>query len=65
MITDGEKWHYLVVNNLSRSLRGITSNHHDGFCCLNCFHSYRTKNKLEALKKICENHDYCHFMRLF
>ena len=31
MITDGEKWHYLVVNNLSRLLRGITSNHHDGF----------------------------------
>ena len=51
MITDGEKWDYLVVNNLSRLLRGITSNHHDGFYCLNCFHSYRTKNKLEAHKK--------------
>ena len=60
MITDGEKWHYLVVNNLSRLLRGIRSNHHDGFYCLNCFHSYRTKNKLEAHKTICENHDYCH-----
>ena len=60
MITDSEKWHYLVVTNLSRLLRGITSNHHDGFYCLNCFHSYRTKNKLEAHKKICENHDYCH-----
>ena len=59
MITDGEKWHYLVVNNLSRLLRGITSNHHDGFYCLNCFHSYRMKNKLEAHKKIYENHDYC------
>ena len=59
MITDGEKWHYLVVNNLSKLLRGITSNHHDGFYCLNCFHSYRTKNKLEAHKKICENHDCC------
>ena len=51
MITDGEKWHYLVVNNLSILLRGITSNYHDGFYCLNCFHSYRTKNKLEAHKK--------------
>ena len=60
MITDGEKWHYLVVNNLSRLLRGITSNHHTDFYCLNCFHSYRTKNKPEAHKKICENHDYCH-----
>ena len=60
MFTDGEKWHYLVANNLSRLLRGITSNHHDGFYCLNCFHSYRTKNKLEAHKNICENHNYCH-----
>ena len=60
MITDGKKWHYLVVNNLSRLLRGLTSNHNADFYCLNCFRSYRTKNKLEAHKKICENHDYCH-----
>ena len=37
MITDGEKWHYLVVKNLSGLLRGITSNHNAGFYCLNCF----------------------------
>ena len=60
MITDAEKWHYLVVNNLSRLLRGVTSKHHADFYCLNCFHSYRTKTKLEAHKKICENRDYCH-----
>ena len=60
MITDGEKWHYLVVKNLPGLLRGITSSHKEDFYCLNCFHSYRTKNKLEAHKKICENHDYCH-----
>ena len=60
MISDGQKWHYLVVKNLSRLLRGITSNHKEDFYCLNCFHSYRTGNKLEAHKKICENHDYCH-----
>ena len=24
------------------------------------FYSYRTENKLEAHKKICENYDYCH-----
>ena len=57
MISDGQKWHYLVVKNL---LKGITSNHKEDFHCLNCFHSYRTENKLEAHKKICENHDYCH-----
>ena len=38
---------------------GITSNHKEDFYCLNCFHSYRTKNKLEAHKKIYENRDYC------
>ena len=46
MISDGQKWHYLVVKNLSGLLRGITSNHKED--CLNCFHSYRTKSKLEA-----------------
>ena len=60
MITDSEKWHYLVVKNLSGLLKGITSTHEKDFYCLNCFHSYRTKTKLESHKKICENHDYCH-----
>ena len=60
MISDGQKWHYLVVKNLSGLLRGITSTHKEDFYCLNYFHSYRTENKLEAHKKICENHDYCH-----
>ena len=31
MITDGEKWHYLAVKNISRLLRGITSNHDGDF----------------------------------
>ena len=60
MISNGETWHYLTVRNLSRLPRGITSNHDGDFYCLNCFHSYRAKNKLEAHKKICENRDYCH-----
>ena len=51
MISNGGNWHYLTVNNLSRLLRGITSNHVGDFYCLNCFHSYRTKNKLEHTKK--------------
>ena len=59
MITDGQKWHYLAVTKLSSLLRGITSNNHEDFYCLKCFHSFRTRNKLEKHKKICENHDYC------
>ena len=60
MISNGEKWHYLTVKNLSGLSRGITSNHNADFYCLNCFCAYSTKNKLEKHKKICENHDYCH-----
>ena len=60
MISNGKNWHYLTVKNLSRLLRGITSNHDGDFYCLNCFHSYRMKNKLEVHEKICENRDYCH-----
>ena len=59
MISNGENWHYLVVKGLSGLLTGITSNHKEDFYCLNCFRLYRTKNKLEAHKKICENRDYC------
>ena len=59
MISNGENWHYLVVKSLSGLLTGITFNHKENFYCLNCFHSYRTKNKLEAHKKICENRVYC------
>ena len=53
MITDGKKWHYLAVKSLSALLRGITSNHNRDFYCLNCFHSYSTKDKLEKL--LCRN----------
>ena len=59
MISNGENWHYLAVKSLPRLLRGITSNHDGDYYCLNCFHSYRTENKLNAHKKVCENHDYC------
>ena len=51
MVSDDQKWHYLVVKNLSGLLRGITFNHKEDFYCLNCVHSYSTKNKLEAHKK--------------
>ena len=52
MITDGtSNWHYLAIKNLSELLRGITSNHNGDFYCLNCLHSYRTKNKLKKHEK--------------
>ena len=60
MITDGKKWHYLAVKSLSALLRGITSNHVGDFYCLNCFHSYSTKEKLKKHEKVCNDHDYCY-----
>ena len=59
MISNGENWHYLAVKIISRLLRGISSNHNSDYYCLNCFHSYRTENKLNVHKKVCENHEYC------
>ena len=60
MITDCEKWHYIVlksertddgfnrpIRSFSRLLRGITANHNGDFNCLNCLHSFRTDNALK------------------
>ena len=61
MITDdGKKWHHLAVKKLSALLRGLTSNNHGDFHCLNCLHTYRTKEKLEKHKNVCNNQDYCY-----
>ena len=51
MISNGKNWHYLAVKNLSRLLRGISSNHNSDYYCLNCFQSHRTENKLNVHKK--------------
>ena len=61
MITDNmNNWHYLAVKNVSRLLRGITSNHNSDFCCLKCFHSHRTKKKFKKHERICKSHNFCY-----
>ena len=45
--------------SLPALFRGTTSNHHEDFCCLNCFHSYRIPNKLKKHERVCNDHDYC------
>ena len=60
MISDGEKWHYLTVKRLSALLKGSTSKHYGDYYCLNCFHSYASKESLEKHTKICEDKDYCY-----
>ena len=58
LIPNGERWHCVVVKELSALLRGITSKNNSDFCCSNCLHSFRTKRKLELHKKVCENKDF-------
>ena len=46
---------------MSRLLRGITSNHHGYFYCLNCFYcSFSTKNRLKKNKELRNKRDHCH-----
>ena len=59
MISNREKWHYLAVKKISTLLRGITSKNNGEFYCFSGFHIFRTKNKLESHKKVCENKDFC------
>ena len=47
MISDGKKYHYLSVTNLSGLLQRNLSNLKGDFYCLNCFNSDTTKNKLK------------------
>ena len=48
------------MKTLSALLRGETSNHNGDFYCLNCFHSYSTKEKLKKHERVCNDHDYCY-----
>ena len=52
--------HYLAIKSIPGLLTGITPNHAGDLYCLNCFHSYTTKNKLKRHEKICKDHDFCH-----
>ena len=50
------------MNYPSVLLIQVTSKHRDDFYCLNWIHSFRTKNKLESQKKVCEKKDFCNIV---
>ena len=52
MISDVKKWHYLAIKKLPVLFKGRTSNNDGDVYCLNCFHSFRTKNKRMKNMKI-------------
>ena len=58
MISDGKKYYYLPVTNLSGLLQGNSPNHTGDFC-LNCFNSCTTENKLKEHEEISNNHSSC------
>ena len=70
MILNGEKCkakpegqsRYLAVKKLSALLREIASKYYGDLYCLYCLPSFRTKNKLESHKKVCENKDVCNIV---
>ena len=47
-----ESWHHLAVKKLTALLTGIISKDNGDFYCLNCLHSFRTKNKIKCHEKI-------------
>ena len=59
MITDNDKWHYLVAKKLFALFKKITSKHTGDVYCLNSLHSFRTENKLKEHENVCKDHDYC------
>ena len=64
MINDGQKWHYLVVKNLSGLSRGITSNHKEDFYCFIVFITINKKCKKEFNNNDKKNYkvrDHCHY----
>ena len=48
-----------AVKSIPKLFNGITSRHNRDFYCLNCFHSYRTTNKLIKHERTCKDHDFC------
>ena len=59
MVTDGKKYHYLPVTNLSALPQRNSSNHEGDFYCWKNFNSYSTKNNLKEHEEIYNNHDSC------
>ena len=59
MVTDGKGiWHYNAIKSISALLKNVSSKHNGDFYCLNCFNSYRTRQKLEDHAKLCGNIDF-------
>ena len=50
-----EGWHYPAVKKIPAHFRGIVSNHHGDFFCLNFLYSIATKYTIRSYKNLCKN----------
>lgn len=55
VVTDGKKCHYLLKAKLLALYRDVLSNHHGGFCCLNCSNLFRTEINTNHTKIFIKN----------
>ena len=60
IVQDNRKTHYTAIKRISALLRGITSNHHVDFYCINCLNAFRTREALQIHVEACKDHDFCH-----
>lgn len=58
IITDNEKWHLLILKELSALLHKITSKDKSDCYCINCGSSFRTRFTLKSYENVCKDHDY-------
>ena len=58
MISNRRGWHYFAVKKFW-IIKKSNVKHDSDFYCLNCLHSFTTKNELELHKKVCQNIDFC------
>ena len=60
MITkDSINYHYIAIKNLNGLMQEQGSRHRGDFVCLNCMHTFCTKNGLKNHEERCNNPDYC------
>lgn len=59
MTSNRELWHYFSITKLSALLKSTLM-----IFCLNVFHSFKSKGKLESHKKVYEDEKFCKYVML-
>ena len=58
LITDGDKWHYTVIKNMSRLYRSSNSKHvHEQHICLNCLQGFHSEKSRDNHFEYCKDNE--------